>query len=90
MQNNNKLLNLLNKYSWDMIQNYNNLDIFGTKVTTPYHSNIVEEHFINLMRKATVDEEMIDIVHELYVKRKVEYGWYRGKGLPEQIKKIIN
>ncbi len=77
----------LNKYCLKRVRDYQKLDIYGREVITPYYINIIERHFVLLMRGAKIKRETIEKVRSLYKKRKIPYGWYRGKGTPEEISK---
>lgn len=79
----------LNKYAWEKVNEYLHLDIAGKKVPTPYFINRIEFYFKELMEMAGVSIEKIEQVKKLYRERKVPYGWYRGKGAPEEIKSAL-
>ncbi len=67
------------------ISRYLSLRILEYSVQCPYSINYVEEEFLTLMRDAGVSKELIDKVHQGYKGNKCEYGWYRGKGTPEEL-----
>jgi hypothetical protein len=71
------------------IDRYLNLEILNQKVRCPFAINIVEREFISLMSQSGIDKEKIEKVHSLYSNNKSKYGWYRGKGTPEQIEKAF-
>ncbi|HEC65928.1 MAG TPA: hypothetical protein ENI23_11595 [bacterium] len=75
----------LNKYALKRFDDYQNLDIRGVEVSSPYYSNNVEYLFLDMMERAGVTGTKRQKVHNLYKTRKVSHGWYRGKGTPEQI-----
>ncbi|MDD4381798.1 MAG: hypothetical protein PHE21_00420 [Candidatus Dojkabacteria bacterium] len=76
----------LNKYVRENIDRYLNLDISNQKISCPYAINFVEQEFLSLMKQSGIDEERIKEVHKLYKGNKSKYGWYRGKGTPEELK----
>jgi hypothetical protein len=78
-------LKILNKYCWERVNQYLSLDIYGTKISTPYFINNVERFFVDLMKKAKIDTHLIEKVRSMYKDKNIPYGWYRGKGTPEQI-----
>jgi hypothetical protein len=67
------------------IDRYLNLDILDQKVRCPFGMNKVEQEFLTFMEKTGVSEDKIVKVHMLYKENKGKYGWYRGKGTPEEI-----
>jgi len=71
------------------IDRYLNLEILNKKVRCPFAINIVEREFISLMSQSGIDKEKIEKVHSLYSNNKSKYGWYRGKGTPEQIEEAF-
>ncbi len=75
----------LNRHALDQVAKYQNLELFGTKVSTPYYTNNIEPLFLKLMRELQIEEKLVEIVHQKYKQRQIPFGWYRGKGTPEQI-----
>lgn len=67
------------------IQRYLNLQISEQKIPCPYAINLVEQEFLSLMKQSGIEEEKIKEVHKLYKGNKGNYGWYRGKGTPEEL-----
>lgn len=79
----------LNLLSLQRIKDYREVDVFGTKVSTPYYINNIENYILQLMREEGVDEEKIRAIHKRYSNNEVNYGWHRGKGTPEEIREDI-
>lgn len=75
----------LNNLAWQRVQEYQNLSIAGKKVHCPYAINFFSSNIKSLMQQADVDEDHMTETLKLYKQRHVGYGWYRGKGTPEQI-----
>lgn len=78
-------LALLNDFAWKVVDDYQKLKIFNNEVSCPYYMNYVQGFFVNLMQGSSVSESKIAGVTTDYHKRQIPYGWYRGKGTPEQI-----
>jgi hypothetical protein len=83
---NNNLLKKLNEDAWITANNYISIPIADLKVRTPYYINRVEDMFLNLMRSSKISAEKVEEVHTRYKNREIPFGWYRGKGTPEEIK----
>lgn len=75
----------LNKKVRENIEKYINLEMLDQKISCPYVINFVEQEFLSLMKEAGIDEKKIEEVHKLYKGNKSRYGWYRGKGTPEEL-----
>jgi len=75
----------INSHCIERVQHYQSLQIHGKNVPTPYYINQVEPLFINLMKDSGIDDSQIANVRKLYREKQIPYGWYRGKGTPEQI-----
>lgn len=67
------------------IDRYFNLEISNQKVPCPYAINFVESEFLSLMKQVGIEEEKIKKVHNEYKENNTEYGWYRGKGTPQEL-----
>jgi hypothetical protein len=80
----------LNKYCLERIWQYQNLNLFGKKVNTPYFINSVEQKFVDLMRTCGISQNKIREFHQRYKNREINYGWYMGKGTPEEICNAVN
>ncbi len=79
----NKIESLVNK----RILDYQNIKVFEKKVSCPYFINNIGFFIDFLTSKAEIDEEKARKVHDLFKNNEIPYGWYRGKGTPEQIGK---
>jgi len=79
----------LNKHVNDRINHYQNLVIYGKKILTPYYVNYIGIDFMRLLEKAEIDKEQIRKVKDMYKNREVSYGWYRGKGTPEELENAV-
>lgn len=75
----------LNKNIRESIERYLKLNISNQKISCPYAINFVEQEFLSLMKQSEIEEEKIKKVHTLYKGNKSKYGWYRGKGTPEEL-----
>ncbi|OGC52186.1 hypothetical protein A2982_01730 [candidate division WWE3 bacterium RIFCSPLOWO2_01_FULL_39_13] len=78
-------LKMLNKYAVKRCRDYLELNVYGKQVVTPYYINNIQPEFIELMRESGINEELAKKVSEKYKNKLVPYGWYRGKGTPEQL-----
>ncbi len=74
-----------NNLAWKRVHDYQRLKIGGQEVGCPYAINLLSRNVISLMTQAGTEESLISSVTELYKQRQVPYGWYRGKGTPEEI-----
>jgi hypothetical protein len=72
---------------WQVINHYNKLRIGNVKVKAPYYINNLKTHVFPLMEKAGIDKSLINKFYELYKSRVAPFGWYRGKGTPEELEK---
>jgi hypothetical protein len=75
----------LNRYCWERVGEYQSLNICGQEVSTPYFINRIEEFFVQLMKNAGISHSKIIKVTTAYRERSVPYGWYKGKGTPQEI-----
>lgn len=80
-------MNKLESFVTKRIPDYQNIKVFDKKVSCPYFINNIGFFIDFLTSKAEIDEEKARKVHDLYKERSIPYGWYRGKGTPEQISK---
>lgn len=81
----NQLLNQLNSAAWQQVNAYQNLQLGGKTVSCPYAINFFTGHISKLMHQANLTEQDIARVSQLYKDQAIEYGWFRGKGSPQQI-----
>ena len=79
------MLTELNKHSTNRIDDYINLRVHGKSVRCPYYINDVGAMVDELMEKADIPHKLAKKAHEVYKNREVPYGWYRGKGTPEEL-----
>lgn len=75
----------LNMHSWEMIDKYQRIPIYGKEVVAPYFINEIQGYFVELLKRANIDNEKIKEVVTSYKDRKIPFGWYRGKGTPEEL-----
>ena len=78
-------LEFLTELCMERIRDYQELDIYGKKVLTPYFINTPARFFTQLMRNVGVSSEKLKAFHDAYKERKIPYGWYQGKGTPKEI-----
>lgn len=62
-----------------------NLEIGGKKIACPYFTNHVGMSFIKAMKMAGIEEAVRRKIMTVYNSNQLPYGWFRGKGTPEQI-----
>lgn len=73
---------LLNK----RIDDYIHIPIGDKLIRAPYFINWFHTALSNLAWKAKLPDEHLTKLLELYEQREIEYGWYLGKGTPEEIR----
>ncbi len=73
----------------ELVSRYQNLKIYGELVCTAYSINNVEPVIKKLLLNAKVSDEVIENIHKQYKNREVPFGWYRGKGLPEELEDAV-
>ncbi|EKD99612.1 MAG: hypothetical protein ACD_22C00222G0003 [uncultured bacterium] len=84
------MLSQLNSYALEMIRRYQKLNIYNQKVNTPYHINNVGNNVIKkLLKDGGVPDEQAKNIYQMYKDRKAPFGWYRGKGTPEEIEQSV-
>jgi hypothetical protein len=79
----------LDKYVLEMVHRYLCINVGEKVFPAPYYINRIEPLFLDLMRKVEVEDEKVERVHEMYKNREIPFGWYRGKGTPEEIEESI-
>ncbi|MCA9391633.1 hypothetical protein KC614_00320 [candidate division WWE3 bacterium] len=67
------------------VNEYLNLRIGRHTIAAPYFANYIGMMFVQLMRDHGVAEESIQKMSAAYKNKEVPFGWYRGKGTPEEI-----
>lgn len=75
----------VNVLAWERAERYLNLGVGGKKIKVPYFSNDIGIYFRELMEKAGIGAVKIAKAYGLYKDRKIPFGWYRGKGTPEEL-----
>jgi hypothetical protein len=78
-------LDQLNDLVLKKFTEYENLAVHDKKISTPYFMNNVGMWFAGLMEDEGVGQDKIRKVKKAFSNRRVPYGWYRGKGKPEEI-----
>lgn len=78
-------LEVLNNFAWERVRQYQGLKIANFEVSTPFFSNDVALQFKQTMLKVGLSAEEIRRVFTVYNNNGISFGWYRGKGTPEQI-----
>jgi hypothetical protein len=82
-------LDKANGLAWERTERYRHLQIGDKKVVTPYFSNEIGTYFRKLMEQAGLSGKMTAGVYELYKKKQIPFGWYRGKGTPEELEVAV-
>lgn len=78
-------LERLNNLTLERVDAYQHLKIGPNFINTPFYINEIGMWFGELMKDAGIDQDFIRSVFEMYQQRKIPYGWYRGKGSPEEL-----
>jgi hypothetical protein len=79
----------LNNKVLEVVEHYKRLKLFGLEVTCTYYINKPVQYFIDLMRKSGIGEDDISRFYQLYKENQSQYGWYQGKGTPEEIEGAV-
>ena len=79
----------LNKLVLENIENYLNLQIYSQKVTAPYFINKIQQFYTELLKKADIPDEKIKEINQMYKNKEIPFGWYRGKGTPEELVQAV-
>jgi hypothetical protein len=82
-------LKQLNDFALKRFADYQGLEIQGKRVSTPYFINNTGMWFIKLMIDEGVEPDKIGKIKKAFVERKIPYGWYLGKGEPEEITEAV-
>ncbi|OGC99306.1 hypothetical protein A3B58_00520 [Candidatus Amesbacteria bacterium RIFCSPLOWO2_01_FULL_48_50] len=82
-------LQKVNQLAWKRVDEYVRLWIGDLEVVMPYFTNDVGREFGKIMREVEVPAKLIKEVFRVYNMNGVPFGWYRGKGTPEQIKQAV-
>jgi len=75
----------LNAFALERVTQYQKLKIGNFEISTPFFSNDTALLFGQIMSDVGVSNEDIVNVFNVYNNNKVPFGWFRGKGTPEQI-----
>ncbi|MFH1547477.1 MAG: hypothetical protein ABIC57_03250 [bacterium] len=75
----------LNQFALERVDQYRKLQIGNFEIPTPFFSNDTASLFAQMMTDSSIPKEDIEKVFEIYNNNRVSFGWYRGKGTPEQI-----
>jgi len=71
--------------AWKVVDRYLNLEVAGKKICCPYFTNHAGMCFIKAMKMAGIEEAERRKIMTAYNSNQLPYGWFRGKGTPEQI-----
>ena len=71
--------------AWEAVDRYLNLEVAGKKICCPYFTNHAGMCFIKAMKMAGIEEAERRKIMTVYNSNQLPYGWFRGKGTPEQI-----
>ena len=75
----------LNHLALERVDKYHNLMVGNTFVNTPFFINQIERWYVELMQKAEVPLDQITEVNRMYREKQIPFGWYKGKGTPEEL-----
>lgn len=79
----------LNNNALSVIDRYQHLRVGQAFVNTPFFINEIGLWFGELMKEANIDTDLIDEVFRLYKEKQMPYGWFRGKGSPEELEGAV-
>jgi len=79
----------LNKHAIEKSFEYLGLNVCGEKIVTPYYINNIQLGLAGLMKESGVSDEVVKRVFQKYKDRQIPFGWYRGKGTPEEIEGAV-
>lgn len=82
-------LPLLTSYADAEVHKYLQLRVDSLSFPTPYFINELGSAFHQLMKDAGIPEDLRRAAYTRYKARETPYGWYLGKGTPEQITEAI-
>jgi hypothetical protein len=78
-----------NRLALEITEKYLNLNVGKHRIQTPYFTNDVGREFGKMLRKGGLPGEEIKRLFLPYNNREIPFGWYRGKGSPEQIEEAV-
>lgn len=77
------------KLARGVVDKYFGLDFFGKRIVCPYYTNHVGKVFMDAMWDGGLEVNKARQVMSNFNGQKYPYGWWRGKGSPEQIVKAV-
>jgi hypothetical protein len=80
----------LNKFAIERAQRYENLNVRGVTITSPYFQNFLQGELVLLEKAAGVSDDQIAKIHESFANRGTTFAWGRGKGKPEELEAYIS
>ncbi len=83
-------LDRANKHALDYISRYQNLRIYDQTVNTPYYINNLGIYvFTPMLELLDPTDENKKKFLDAYKNCEMPFGWYRGKGTPEQLEEAV-
>lgn len=83
-------LTKINASAHEYIKRYQHLRIFDQYVNTPYYINNPGMFvFTKMLAGLELSDEHKKKFFDTYKNREVPFGWYRGKGTPEQLEEAV-
>lgn len=82
-------LNELGGFVLKEAEHYCRLNAFGCEILCPYYINRPVSYLTDLMRKVGISEDEVSMFYSLFKENNAPYGWFQGKGTPEQIESAI-
>ncbi len=80
----------LNDLAMNKVLHYLNLNVSNNlTIGCPYYIDTILGFMIDLMRKSNISEENIDSFYQRYKNKETDFGWFSGKGSPEEIESAI-
>ena len=80
----------LNKLAWKVTEKYLHLHVGKQQIQTPYFTNEIGRELGKMLRKAGVSSEEIRRFFLPYNNKEIPFGWFRGKGTPEQLEEAVS
>jgi len=78
-----------NRSAWEMVEKYLRLKVGEQQITTPYFTNEVGRIFGRILKSGGIANEEIRRLFVPYNNMEHGYGWYRGKGSPEELSAAV-
>lgn len=79
------MIALLNKFALKRIQDYQGLRIARRKINCPYFINNFDNFLTDLLKDGGGSNKVLKTIIQAYHQRSIPFGWYLGKGTPEEI-----